>query len=213
MSHPQPTGLNAMLRAARVVPVLTIHDAAHAVPLAQALAAGGLTTLEITLRTPAAAAAAAAIRRHVPQALAGLGTIITIEDLALAADLDVPFAFSPGATPALLAEAVRRGVRLIPGIATASELMQALAHGFPTVKLFPAVPVGGVHLVRAFAAPFPAAHFCPTGGISLANAAAFLAEPNVAAIGASWIAPHADQAACAWAGITARAGEALRVLL
>ena len=203
--------LAALLRHARIVPVLTIHDAAHAVPLAEALVAGGLTALEITLRTPAAAAAVAAIRRHVPAAQAGLGTVTTGEDLALAADLDLPFAFSPGATPALLEAAKRRAIRFIPGVATASELMTARAYGFAVVKFFPAMPAGGIAMLRALAGPFADASFCPTGGITPDNAAGFLAEPNVVAVGGSWLAPPADQAAGAWDIITARAKAAKAV--
>ncbi|MEJ0045726.1 MAG: bifunctional 4-hydroxy-2-oxoglutarate aldolase/2-dehydro-3-deoxy-phosphogluconate aldolase [Rhodospirillales bacterium] len=197
--------LAATLRAAKVIPVLTINDASHAVPLARALVAGGLTALEITLRTPAAAAAVAAIRREVPEAQAGLGTVTGVEDLALAADLDLPFAFSPGGTGLLLAEAVRRGVRFIPGVATASELMTALAHGFSLVKFFPAVQAGGIPMLRALAGPFPSVRFCPTGGITPDNAGTFLGEPNVVAVGGSWLAPPADQEAGAWAAITGRA--------
>ncbi len=203
------TDVAAVLKAARVVAVLTIHDAAFAVPLAEALVAGGITTLEITLRTPAGRDAVAAIRRHVPAAMAGLGTVVTVEDLAIAADLDLPFAFSPGATPALLAEAARRKIGFIPGIATASELMVAMAHGFSVVKLFPAVQVGGVAMLRALAGPFAAARFCPTGGVTPENAGTFLAEPNVLAVGGSWLAPPKDQAAGAWAAITERARLAL----
>jgi len=198
-----------VLRAARIVAVLTIHDASLAVPLAEALVAGGITTLEITLRTPAGRDAVAAIRRSVPAAMAGLGTVVTTEDLAIAADLDLPFAFSPGATPALLAEAARRDIGFIPGIATASELMVAMAHGFSVVKLFPAVQVGGVAMLRALAGPFAQARFCPTGGVTPENAATFLAEPNVLAVGGSWLAPPKDQAAGAWAAITERARLAL----
>jgi len=202
----------AALAGARIIAVLTIHDAAHAVKLAEALAEGGLTALEITLRTPAAPAAIAAIRRDVPHVRAGLGTVTSLEDLALTADLDLPFAFSPGATPRLLAEAQRRGLPFVPGVATASELMLAMEHGFDFVKLFPAVQAGGIALLRALAAPFPMAWFCPTGGVTPHNAASFLAENNVLAVGGSWLAPAADQAEGAWGRITARAAEAVAAL-
>ena len=206
------TDLAHLLRTARIVPVLTIHDARHAVPLAEALASGGLATLEITLRTPAAATAIAALRRHVPQAVAGLGTVVTNEDLARARDLDLPFAFSPGTTPALLAEAARCDIPFVPGVATASDLIQVLAYGFSIAKFFPAVQAGGVGMLRAFAGPFASVRFCPTGGITPANAKTFLAEGNVAAVGGSWFAPPADQEAGNWADITARARDALAQL-
>jgi len=203
------TDIAALLRAARIIPVLTIHDAALAIPLAEALVAGGLTALEITLRTPAARAAVTAIRHHVPLAQAGLGTVTTTEDLALAADLNLPFCFSPGATPVLLAEAARRNLNLVPGVATASELMVAMSEGYHVVKFFPAVPAGGIATLRAFAAPFAEARFCPTGGITPETAPAFLAEANVLAVGGSWLAPPADQAAHDWGVITARANACL----
>jgi 2-dehydro-3-deoxyphosphogluconate aldolase / (4S)-4-hydroxy-2-oxoglutarate aldolase len=200
--------LEATLSAARIIPVLTIHDPAHAIPLAEALVGGGLSVLEITLRTPAAAAAVAAIRRHVPAALAGLGTVTTAEHLALAADLDLPFAFSPGANAALLAAAARSGVAFIPGIATASELMQALEYGFDVAKLFPAMQGGGTAMLRALAGPFPAARFCPTGGITPENTPEFLGEPNVLAVGGSWLAPVRDQVEGNWDIIQKRARRA-----
>jgi 2-dehydro-3-deoxyphosphogluconate aldolase/(4S)-4-hydroxy-2-oxoglutarate aldolase len=201
----------AILRAARVVPVLTINDADLAVPLAEALVEGGLSVLEITLRTPASRAAVAAIRRRVPGAQAGIGTVLNNEDLALASDLDLPFAFSPGTTAPLLQEAERRGIALIPGIATASELMRALHYGYNVVKLFPAVQLGGIGMLRALGGPFVGVKFCPTGGITAENAASFLAEPNVVAVGGSWLAPPLNQAAGNWRVITRRAALAARI--
>ncbi len=199
------TALDDLLRAARLVAVLTIERAEDAVPLARALLAGGVRTLEITLRTAAGAGAAEAIQAEVPGAIVGLGTVLRVQDLELARRLRLPFAFSPGATPVLLDAARDLGVPFVPGIATASELMAALDRGFTTVKLFPAEQVGGAGMLRALAGPFPAARFNPTGGITAANMGAYLALPNVVAVGGSWLAPAADVAAGNWAGITERA--------
>jgi len=194
-----------LLRAARLVAVLTIERVEQAVPLAKALLAGGVHTLEITLRTEAGAAAAAAITDAVPEAVVGLGTVLTRADLELARRLNLQFAFSPGATPELLDAAVDLGVAFVPGIATASELVAALARGFDVVKLFPAEQVGGIGMLRALSGPFPTVRFNPTGGVSEGNIGAYLAQPNVVAVGGSWLAPAADIRAGNWAAITERA--------
>ena len=148
-------------------------------PLARALVAGGVRALEVTLRTPVAIEAAKAIIAEVPEAIVGIGTILNADDLARANALGARFGISPGATPELLEAAAASGLPFAPGIATASELMQALAHGFDLVKFFPAEQAGGIKALRALAGPFPDARFCPTGGIGEANAATWLAEPNV----------------------------------
>jgi 2-dehydro-3-deoxyphosphogluconate aldolase/(4S)-4-hydroxy-2-oxoglutarate aldolase len=202
-------GIADLLRAARLVPVLTIEDADRAVPLARALVEGGVRTLEITLRTSAGRAAAAAVRQSVPEAVVGLGTVLTPEDLALVGQLDLQFAFSPGATPDLLDAARALGVPFVPGIGTASELMAALARGFDVVKLFPAEQVGGIGMLRALSGPFPRALFNPTGGVTEDNAGAYLAQPNVVAVGGSWLAPTSDVRAGNWDAITARARRAM----
>lgn len=187
MTDPSPAV--ALLAASRLVPVLTIERAQDAVPLARALVAGGITMLEITLRTAAAGQAARAIIAEVPEAVVGLGTVTRPEDLELAAALGARFALSPGATPALLDAAAAMGLPFIPGIATPSELMAAAERGFEVVKFFPAVPAGGIAALKAFAGPFPAMRFCPTGGIGEAEAAEWLALPQVVAVGGSWLAP------------------------
>jgi len=148
-------------------------------------------------------AAAKAIMADVPEAIVGIGTILNADDLARAEALGVTFGISPGATPDLLKAAAASSLPFAPGIATASELMQALAHGFDLVKFFPAEPSGGIKALRALAGPFPDARFCPTGGIGEANAAAWLSEPNVVAVGGSWLCPAADIRSGNWAGITA----------
>jgi 2-dehydro-3-deoxyphosphogluconate aldolase/(4S)-4-hydroxy-2-oxoglutarate aldolase len=193
--------LAALFKQARVIPVLTIERLEDAVPLARALVAGGV--LEVTLRTPVAIPAAKAIMANVPEAVVGIGTILNAEDLARVQALGVEFGISPGATPDLLGAAAASGLPFVPGIATASELMQALAHGFKLVKFFPAEQSGGIKALRALAGPFADVRFCPTGGIGEANAASWLAEPNVVAVGGSWLCPAADIRSGNWAGISA----------
>ena len=194
-----------LMRAAKVVPVLTIARAGDAVPLARALVAGGVRMLEVTLRTPAGAQAARDIRAEVPDAIVGLGTVLTEQDLALAKSLELAFAFSPGAPVELLQAARQMGVAFVPGIQTATELMAAIAHGFTTVKFFPAEPAGGIPALKALAGPFPNARFCPTGGIGEDAIETWLALPNVVAVGGSWLAPAHEIEAGAWPTITARA--------
>jgi len=195
--------LVTLFSTARVIPVLTIERLEDAVPLARALVAGGVRVLEVTLRTRVAIEAAKAIMADVPEAIVGIGTILNAGDLARAAALGVEFGISPGATPDLLQAAAASPLPFAPGIATASELMRALAHGFDLVKFFPAEPCGGIKALRALAGPFPDARFCPTGGIGEANAAAWLSEPNVVSVGGSWLCPAADIRSGNWAGISA----------
>jgi 2-dehydro-3-deoxyphosphogluconate aldolase/(4S)-4-hydroxy-2-oxoglutarate aldolase len=195
--------LAAIFKSATVIPVLTIERLEDAVPLARAMVAGGVRVLEVTLRTPAAADAAKAIIAGVPEAVVGIGTILNADDLARARALGARFGISPGATPDLLKAAAATDLPFAPGIATASELMQALAHGFDIVKFFPAEQAGGIKALRALAGPFLHIRVCPTGGVSEANAATWLAEPNVVAVGGSWLCPAADIRSGNWAGITA----------
>jgi 2-dehydro-3-deoxyphosphogluconate aldolase/(4S)-4-hydroxy-2-oxoglutarate aldolase len=205
--------IEEILELAPVMPVITIADAAQAVPLARALEAGGLTAVEITLRTPAALAAVAAIAREVPGIVPGVGTVLSAEDLKAAADAGAAFAVSPGATPALLDTARAGDLPFLPAIATASELMAALAAGFTACKFFPAAYAGGPGALKALAGPFPNARFCPTGGIDAATAPAWLALDNVLCVGGSWVAPEALIAAGDWAQIEelARRAAGLRV--
>ena len=201
-----------LIRRATVIPVLTIERVEDAVPLARALVAGGVRTLEVTLRTPVAADAAKAIIDEVPDAVVGIGTILNAGDLARAEALGAKFGISPGATPELLKAVAASRLPFAPGIATASELMQALAHGFDVVKFFPAEQAGGIKALRALAGPFPNVRVCPTGGIGEANAATWLAEANVLAVGGSWLCPAADIRAGNWAGITAMCAKAMKTL-
>ena len=201
-----------LIRRATVIPVLTIERVEDAVPLARALVAGGVRTLEVTLRTPVAADAAKAIIAEVPDAVVGIGTILNAGDLARAEALGAKFGISPGATPELLKAVAASRLPFAPGIATASELMQALAHGFDVVKFFPAEQAGGIKALRALAGPFPNVRVCPIGGIGEANAATWLAEANVLAVGGSWLCPAADIRAGNWAGITAMCAKAMKTL-
>jgi len=195
--------LAGLFRSARVIPVIAIERLADAVPLARALVAGGVRVLEVTLRTEVAMEAAKAIMAEVPEAIVGIGTILNADDLSRAQALGVHFGISPGATPELLRAAAASTLPFAPGIATASELMQALAHGFDMVKFFPAEQAGGIKALRALAGPFADARFCPTGGIGEANAAQWLSEPNVVAVGGSWLCPAAEIRSGNWAGISA----------
>jgi 2-dehydro-3-deoxyphosphogluconate aldolase/(4S)-4-hydroxy-2-oxoglutarate aldolase len=209
---PKQEKLAALFRQAVVIPVLTIERLEDAVPLAKALIAGGVRVLEVTLRTPVAIPAAQAIIANVPEAVVGIGTILNADDLARAEAVGAVFGISPGATPDLLKAATASALPFAPGIATASDLMQALAHGFELVKFFPAEPSGGIKALRALAGPFPDARFCPTGGIGEANAVAWLAEPNVFAVGGSWLCPAADISSGNWAGITAICNRTMKLL-
>jgi 2-dehydro-3-deoxyphosphogluconate aldolase/(4S)-4-hydroxy-2-oxoglutarate aldolase len=209
---PKQEKLAALFKLAVVIPVLTIERLEDAVPLAKALVAGGVRVLEVTLRTPVAIPAAQAIISSVPEAVVGIGTILNADDLVRAEALGAVFGISPGATPDLLKAAAASTLPFAPGIATASELMQALAHGFNLAKFFPAEQSGGIKALRALAGPFPDARFCPTGGIGEANAAAWLAEPNVFAVGGTWLCPAADIRSGNWAGITAICNRTMKSL-
>ena len=197
-----------LLRAGPVMPVLVIRDAGQAVDLATALVAGGIRTLEVTLRTPAALDAIRQIRDRVPGALVGAGTVLSPSDWQRAQDAGATFGISPGLTPALLAATRLSSLPFVPGVATASEAMTALDAGFTAMKLFPAEAVGGQALLKSLHGPLPQLLFCPTGGIHPGNAAAYLALPNVGCVGGSWLAPEAALAAHDWAAITALAREA-----
>lgn len=200
-----------LLATAPVIPVITIERAADAVPLARALIKGGLSVIEITLRTEAALAAAAAIVAEVPEAIVGIGTVLSADDLTRAAQTGAAFAISPGQSPELLKAAADGDVPYVPGVQTASDLTACVTAGFDVVKFFPAVPAGGLSALNALSGPFPGVTYCPTGGIGVANAAEWLAHPKVIAVGGSWIAPPADIKQGAWAAIEDRARAASRL--
>ncbi len=197
-----------ILRRAPVVPVIVIHDLATAVPLADALVAGGLTVLEVTLRTPAGLPAIAAMRRAVPEAIVGVGTLSSPDQFQAVTDAGAQFGVSPGLTPAL-AEASRKVPwPFLPGVMTPGELMQARELGFNLCKLFPAQQAGGIGMLKALHSVFPDVGFCPTGGIHRDNAADFLALPNVHCVGGSWVAPTDLVKAGDWLGIRKLAQDA-----
>jgi 2-dehydro-3-deoxyphosphogluconate aldolase/(4S)-4-hydroxy-2-oxoglutarate aldolase len=200
--------IDDILRAGPVMPVVVIDDAAQAAPLARALVGGGVRAIEITLRTGAALEAIQAISRDVPEAIPGVGTALTAADVLAALDAGAKFIVSPGATPALCGAAIGSGLPFLPGVATASELMAGMASGLSTFKFFPAAQAGGVEGLKALGGPFPNVRFCPTGGVSPANAADYLALPNVLCVGGSWIAPREAIAAGDFARIEALAREA-----
>lgn len=191
--------LQDILKLAPVVPVLIIEEEAHAVPLAKALVAGGLCALEVTLRTPVALEAIRRIAGEVEGAVVGAGTITTASARQSVADAGARFGVSPGL---IEGEGFDGPVPLLPGIATATELMWGLRAGYTHFKLFPANIVGGVGALKAFASPFPQAAFCPTGGVSLENAPDYLAQPNVICVGGSWVAPMEAVRAGDWGRIT-----------
>ena len=197
--------LDALFALAPVVPVITIEDASAAVPLARALVAGGLPVVEITLRTEAAVEAARAIIAEVKEAVVGIGTVLTPDDLQRAEGLGAAFAISPGLSIELLHAATSGNLPFVPGIQTASDLIACVTRGYNLVKFFPAVPAGGLATLNALGGPFPNVRFCPTGGIAEADAAQWLAHPRVVAVGGSWVAPASDIKAGAWSKIEARA--------
>jgi len=201
-----------IMRTSAVIPVIAIDDIAHAVPLARALVAGGIRVLEVTLRTAHGLPAIRAMAEQVPDAIVGVGTLTQPAEFAAARDAGAVFGVSPGLTPALIEAARSSGLPLLPGVMTPSEVMAAREAGFRQLKLFPAVPAGGVGMLNALAGPLGDVMFCPTGGVSQDNAPQFLACPNVACVGGSWLTPKAALQAGDWDRITAlaRTASALR---
>lgn len=191
-----------------VIPVIVIDELAHAVPLARALVAGGVRVLEVTLRTPVALQAIAAMAREVPEAVVGAGTLRTAADAQAAREAGATFAVSPGFTDALSAACRAADLPLLPGVSSASEVMRAADAGHRFLKLFPATAVGGVALLKGLAGPFPDIAFCPTGGITVETAPQFLSLPNVKVCGGSWLSPKDALVAGDWARITHLAQQA-----
>jgi 2-dehydro-3-deoxyphosphogluconate aldolase/(4S)-4-hydroxy-2-oxoglutarate aldolase len=201
-----------LMRVGNVIPVIVIDELAQAVPLAKALVAGGVRVLEVTLRTSVALESIRAIAREVEGAIVGVGTISRPEDFQQALDAGAQFGVSPGLTPALIEAAQRSELPLLPGVMTPSDVIAARAAGFTELKLFPAQQAGGIGMLKALGGPFPELTFCPTGGISAATAPEFLALPNVACVGGSWLTPKEAVVAGDWQRITelARQTAALR---
>lgn len=185
-----------------VIPVIVLQRVEDAVPLARALLAGGVRVLEVTMRTPVALQCIAAIAREVPEALVGAGTLRSAADAEAALDAGARFGVSPGYTGDLGHACRNLGLPLLPGVATASEVMQANADGYSFLKFFPATAAGGIPLLKALHGPFPDVAFCPTGGITPESAPQFLALPNVKVCGGSWLTPADAVAAKDWARIT-----------
>lgn len=207
-SDPFHPPIAAIMSRAPVIPVLTVHRVDDAVPMARALVAGGLPVLEITLRTPAALEAAAAIAAQVPDAVVGLGTITAAEEIERAVALGARFGVSPGFDADLTRAALTAGLPFLPGVATASEIMAARRLGLRHLKFFPAEVSGGVPALKAFAGPFGDVRFCPTGGIGPANMATYLSLPTVLCVGGSWLVTDSDLSAGAWDAVSNRARQA-----
>ncbi|MEJ8848494.1 bifunctional 4-hydroxy-2-oxoglutarate aldolase/2-dehydro-3-deoxy-phosphogluconate aldolase [Variovorax rhizosphaerae] len=196
------------MRTGPVIPVIVIERLDDAVPLARALVAGGIRVLEITLRTPQGLKAIEAIANEVEGAITGVGTITQARDFERARKAGAVFGVSPGLTPELIAAACGSALPLLPGVMTPSDVIAARAAGYTELKLFPAQQAGGIGMLKAMAGPFPDVTFCPTGGISAATAADFLALPNVACVGGSWLTPADAVAGKDWSRISELARQA-----
>ncbi len=197
-----------LMRVGPVIPVIVIEELAQAVPLAEALVAGGVRVLEVTLRTPVALDAIRAIANEVKDAIVGVGTISDPADFERSIAAGAQFGVSPGLTPALIEAARACSLPLLPGVMTPSDVLAARAAGFTALKLFPAQQAGGIGMLKALAGPFPDVTFCPTGGVTAASAADFLALANVGCVGGSWLTPKDLVAAGDWGRITALARNA-----
>jgi 2-dehydro-3-deoxyphosphogluconate aldolase / (4S)-4-hydroxy-2-oxoglutarate aldolase len=192
---------SAMLRAARVMPILTVRDVTQAVRTAEALAAGGLTVMEITLRTDVAVTAIRAIRNEVPAVTIGAGTLLKRGDFARAEDAGAQFAVSPGLTDELAQDALRSHLPFLPGVQTAADVMRAVGYGFRELKFYPAKAAGGVDVLVDFSSIFPQVGWCPTGKIGRDDVTSYLALPSVLCCGGSWVAPQDMQSREDWQGI------------
>jgi len=200
----------ALMQMGPVIPVIVVHRLEHALPLAQALVDGGLKVLEVTLRSPVAMEAMIAMQ-EVSGAIVGVGTAVSVTDLERAQQAGAQFAVSPGYTSAIGQAAKKMQLPLLPGVSTGSEIMQAAADGYTELKFFPAKQAGGVAMLKAFSGPFQNTLFCPTGGIGADTAPEYLALPNVACVGGSWVAPQAMVNDNDWTGITLLAKAASRL--
>ena len=196
-----------------VIPVIVLHDVAHAVPMARALVAGGIRMLEVTLRTPQALACMEAIAKEVPDAVVGAGTVRSAADAKAAANAGAKFAVSPGYTAAVGQACRDQGLSLLPGVATGSEIMMAQEDGYTELKFFPAMQAGGPAMLKAWGGPFFDVRFCPTGGVTPQNAKEFLSLSNVACVGGSWLVPADALAQGDWARIEQLAREACQLKL
>ncbi len=200
-----------VMQDAPVIPVIVLHDVAHAVPMARALLAGGIRMLEITLRTPQALACMEAIARDVPDAIVGAGTVRSAADAQAASMAGAQFVVSPGYTHQVAKACHDLGLPLLPGVATGSEIMMAQEDGFTELKFFPAMQAGGTAMLKAWSGPFGDVAFCPTGGVTLQNAPELLALPNVLCVGGSWLVPAEALAKGDWARVTQLAKDAAQL--
>jgi 2-dehydro-3-deoxyphosphogluconate aldolase/(4S)-4-hydroxy-2-oxoglutarate aldolase len=199
----------SVLAACRVLPVVTAHSVEQTVTLSRTLFAGGMKAVEITLRTEPALASIAAVKAQVPGLLVAAGTVTNPDDLHAAVGAGADFCVSPGLTENLLRAASQEGVDFVPGVSTASEVMQGMDYGYDCFKLFPAVAVGGINLLKSLSGPYPNIQFCPTGGLNVDNFRTFLALPNVVCCGGSWMVSSALVDAGNWSEIERLAREAM----
>lgn len=206
-----PARMKALLGQQKVVPVIKIEDLENAVPLARALARGGLPVIEVTLRTKSALDCIRRIASEVPEAVVGAGTILSPSQFDEAASAGSKFIVSPGVTSSLLKASEGHDVPLLPGAITPGEIMMAREAGLDFLKFFPAEQAGGVDFIKALASPFAGISFCPTGGVSLTNAPSYLSLPNVVCVGGSWVAPDTLVASKDWEGITQLASDAAKL--
>ena len=191
-----------------IVPVVVLEKADDALPMAQALLEGGIDVIEVTLRRPAGLPGIEKIARQLPDICVGAGTLLSADDVKQAIDAGASFGLSPGSSPTLVDAVLKQGLPFIPGVATPSDIMQAHDAGFSLMKLFPAAQLGGIDMLKALRGPFANVRFCPTGGVNLANLSSYLALPNVAMVGGSWLTPASAVARRQWHEITALARQA-----
>ncbi len=203
--------IDAMLTHVPVMPVMTVSDPDEAIELGRALAAGGITVLEITMRTAAALDCVRALREALPECVVGAGTVLNEQQLAQALDAGAQFIVTPGTTQKMAGALFSAPVPAFPGCATVSEMLMLHAAGFDRLKFFPAEAAGGVAYLKSVAAPVPQVKFCPTGGIDALKAISYLALPNVICVGGSWLAPASAVAAKDWGAITALAADAVKL--
>jgi len=203
--------IKEIMNSSPIVPVMVINNVDHAVPLAKALVAGGITTLEITLRTEAALESITRIKAEVPEATVGAGTIINIETLNKAIAAGAEFIVSPGTTDTMIDAAIATGVPLLPGVANPSEAMRLLEKGITEMKFFPAEAAGGIPMLKSIGAPIPQITFCPTGGVSQKNVKDYYNLPNVACVGGSWMCAANLVDAENWDEITRLSAEAIQL--
>jgi 2-dehydro-3-deoxyphosphogluconate aldolase/(4S)-4-hydroxy-2-oxoglutarate aldolase len=192
-----------------VLPVVVLERADDALPMAEALLEGGIDVIEVTLRRPGGLPGIERIRRQLPEICVGAGTLLSAGDVARACDAGASFGLSPGSSPVLVDAVLKHRLPFIPGVATPSEIMQAHEAGFSLMKLFPAGQLGGIDMLKALQGPFANIRFCPTGGVSLTNLLSYLALPNVAMVGGSWLTPSSAVANGRWHEITTLARQAV----